>query len=232
MRMHVLGLAYLLFHPSNVKRIIIRETRYGRRYESREGWLKWQEYDQYIAHVTHSSAEAQARPVNVDRIQTISDMVKSVGSNLQILDIGCGPAVISQHLYEMGNKVACADLPAITPLAHKHRDLLVVAADAEHLAFAADSLDVILASEILEHLWSPHDFLKESYRILRANGHVIIEVPEGKEGLRWDAHIQFFTVESLAELAEYENFSTVKVKRVKPDVGCPTPTIIVLLRKK
>lgn len=231
MKMHILGLAYLFMHPQQIKRIIVRETRYGRRYQSRQGWLEWQAYDQYIAHVTHSSAEAQARPVHVDRLNTISELVSSVGTNLDILDVGCGPAFISNHLYEMGNNLTCIDLPAITYLARKHEGLVVLAADAEHLAFASNSLDMIVASEILEHLWSPHDFLKEAHRILRPHGHVIIEVPEGKEGLRWDAHIQFFTVESLDQLARAEDFTTVQVRMVRADVGCPTPTIIVLLRK-
>jgi ubiquinone/menaquinone biosynthesis C-methylase UbiE len=108
--------------------------------------------------------------------------------------------------------------------------MVAVAADAEQLAFAPNSFDVVLALEILEHLWNPHDFLDEVYRILGADGHLIIEVPEGKEGLRWDSHMQFFTLESLKQMPG-SKFDVREVKRLTPVKGVPTPTIILLLRK-
>ena len=116
-------------------------------------------------------------------------------------------------------------LPLVSELA-----IQLVAADAEQLAFAPNSFDVILALEILEHLWNPHDFLDEAYRVLKANGHLIIEVPEGREGLRWDSHMQYFTLEGLKKMPG-SRFTVREIKRLKPVVGVPTPTIILLLRK-
>jgi 2-polyprenyl-3-methyl-5-hydroxy-6-metoxy-1,4-benzoquinol methylase len=230
LKRQVLGLTYLLSHPPQLKRLIIRETRFGQRYQSKRGWLEWQEYDQYIANLVHTSAEGQVCPLHVARVQTISDMVSSLGSGLSVLDVGCGHGMISEHLWKMGNHVTCADLPMVTHLAHRRRVLLVVAADAEQLAFASNSFDVVLASELLEHLWNPHGFLDEAYRVLRANGHLIIEVPEGREGLRWDSHIQHFTLEGLKQMPG-KRFTVREVKRLKPVKGIPTPTIILLLRK-
>jgi SAM-dependent methyltransferase len=231
LKMHVLGVAYLLSHPSRLKRIIIRETRYGQRYKSRQGWLEWQRYDQYITHLLHySAADAQSCPLEMTRVQTISDMVSSLGNGLRVLDVGCGSGIISEHIWKMGNYVTCADLPTITSLVHKRRVLLVVATDAEQLAFAPNSFDVVLATEILEHLWNPRAFFDEAHRILKANGHLIIEVPEGKESLRWDAHIQYFTLEGLKQMPG-PGFHLCEVKRLEPVVGVPTPTIILLLRK-
>ena len=226
----ILGSTHLLLHPSLLKRIIIRETRYGDRHENRRSWLEWQEYDQYISHILHGSAEAQLRPLNIVRIQTISDMVSRLGNGLRVLDIGCGAGVISERIGKLGNSITCADLPTIASLAHKSRSMVAVAADAEQLAFAPNSFDVVLALEILEHLWNPHDFLDEVYRILGADGHLIIEVPEGKEGLRWDSHMQFFTLESLKQMPG-SKFDVREVKRLTPVKGVPTPTIILLLRK-
>jgi 2-polyprenyl-3-methyl-5-hydroxy-6-metoxy-1,4-benzoquinol methylase len=230
LKRQVLGFTYLLLHPYRIKRIIIRETRYGQRYNSKKNWLEWQEYDQYIAHLLHSSAEAQVRPLHVARVQTISDMISRLGNGLRVLDVGCGHGIISEHLWKMGNYVTCADLPTVTPLVHRRRVLLVVASDAEQLAFASNSFDVVLASELLEHLWNPHSFLDEAYRVLRTDGHLIIEVPEGREGLRWDAHIQYFTLEGLKQMLS-ARFNVCEIKRLKPVIGVPTPTIILLLRK-
>jgi len=230
LKMQLLGLTYLLSHPYRLKRIIVRETRYGQRHQNRRSWLEWQAYDQYIAHLLHGTAESQERPINVARIQTISNMISRVGSGLDVLDVGCGAGIISEHVWKMGNHVTCADLPTITSLTHKRRFLLVVTSDAEKLAFAPNSFDVVIALEILEHLWNPHAFLDEAYRILKTDGHLIIEVPEGKEGLRWDSHIQFFTLETLKQMPG-KRFDIFEVKRLKPVEGVPTPTIILDLRK-
>jgi 2-polyprenyl-3-methyl-5-hydroxy-6-metoxy-1,4-benzoquinol methylase len=231
LRSQVLGFVYLLSHPPRIKRIIIRETRYGHRYESKRNWLEWQKYDQYITHLLHyGAAEAEGCPLHVARVQTIYDIVSRLGNGLRVLDVGCGPGVISEHIWKMGNYVTCADLPTITSLAHKRRVLLVVATDAEQLAFASNSFDVVIATEIIEHLWNPQAFFDEVHRVLRANGHLIIEVPEGREGLRWDAHIQYFTLEGLKQMPS-ARFNVCEVNRLKPVIGVPTPTLILLLRK-
>ena len=88
---------------------------------------------------------------------------------------------------------------------------------------------MVLASEIVEHLWSPNSFLDETYRILKNDGYLIISTPEGKAGLRYDSHKYFFTVEILQQLLDLK-FKLIEVKRLT-DVGTPTPTIILLFQK-
>ena len=91
----------------------------------------------------HSTATAYARPLNVAKIQTFSDMVSHLGNGLMVLDVGCGDGVISEPIWKMGNHVTSVDLPTITILAHKRRVSSVVAGDAEQLAFASNSFDVV-----------------------------------------------------------------------------------------
>jgi SAM-dependent methyltransferase len=228
--MRVLGVLYLLLHPRQLKRLVIRETRFGERKHDRRVWLEWQEYDQYIAHLLHGSEEAQERPINVARIQVISDMINRVGNDLSVIDVGCGAGAISEYIWKMGNNVTCADLPRITALTHERQALLVVTSDAEQLAFASDSFDVVVALEVMEHLWNPSIFVDEAYRILKPNGHLIIEVPEGKDGLRWDSHIQYFTMEILKQMSDTK-FDVCEVRRLEPVTGVPMPTIILDLCK-
>lgn len=230
LKMRVLGLLYLFLHPDRLKRLVIREIRFGKRKHDRRVWLEWQAYDQYIAHLLHGTDEAQERPINVARIQIISDMVNRLGNDLNVIDVGCGAGAISEHIYKMGNNVTCADLPTITSLTHERQALLVVTSDAEQLAFASDSFDVVVALEIMEHLWNPSIFVDEAYRILKPNGHLIIEVPEGKEGLRWDSHIQYFTLEILKQMSDTK-FNVSDIKRLEPVIGVPMPTLILDLCK-
>jgi 2-polyprenyl-3-methyl-5-hydroxy-6-metoxy-1,4-benzoquinol methylase len=235
----ILGITYLFLHPHRLKRVILRETRYRQRYKNKQVWLEWQEFDQYegqcdhdryIANVLHGSEEAQLSPLHVARIQIISDMISRLGKGLNVLDVGCGNGVISEHIWKMGNSVACADLPKMTPLTHKRRALLVVSALAEQLAFASNSFDVVIASEMVEHLWKPQNFLDEAHRVLKMNGHLIIETPEGKEGLYYDSHKHYFTVERIKQMLG-ARFTLCEVKRLEATGAAQTPTIIVLLRK-
>jgi 2-polyprenyl-3-methyl-5-hydroxy-6-metoxy-1,4-benzoquinol methylase len=177
----------------------------------------------------HSTAVAHARPLNVERVQTISDMVSRIGNGLSVLDVGCGDGVIGEPLREMGNCVVSMELPKIVKLAQSRRIPLLVAGDAERLAFADDSFDVVIASEVVEHLWDPISFFNEAYRVLRRNGYLVMSTPEGLESLRYDSHKHYFTVEGLKQMLDAK-FSLLEVKRLKP-MGAPTPTLILLFCK-
>jgi ubiquinone/menaquinone biosynthesis C-methylase UbiE len=107
---------------------------------------------------------------------------------------------------------------------------MVASGDAEHLAFTDDSFDVVLASEVVEHLWNPHGFFEEAYRILKHDGWLIIETPEGKDSLRYDAHKNWFDEEVVKQMAGNQ-FTVKQVKRLQPELGAPTSTIILLMQK-
>ena len=191
--------------------------------------MEWQKYNSSTT-TGHSTATAYSRPLNVARIQTISDMVNRLGNGLSVLDVGCGNGDISEMISKMGNYVISVDLPPMTILAHKRRVSSVVTGDAEQLAFVSNSLGIVLASEVVEHLWNPYSFFREAHRVLKANGYLIVETPEGKESLRYDSHKHFFTVERLEQMLA-ASFNVCEVERLEPTLGAPTPTIIVLLRR-
>lgn len=52
-----------------------------------------------------------------------------------------------------------------------------LAADGEYLPFKKNSFDVVLCLELLEHLYTPIPILKEFWRILRADGFLLITTP-------------------------------------------------------
>jgi 2-polyprenyl-3-methyl-5-hydroxy-6-metoxy-1,4-benzoquinol methylase len=227
----ILGLAYLVLHPSQLKHLIIKHTRHKNRNQTKRKWIEWQKYNssRIEAALKAHGAEALVRPFNVARIQTISDMVRPLGKELQILDVGGGDGLIGEHLWKMQNNIATIDLPTVSAQSHKREFLSAVTGDAEELPFKPNSFDVVLASEIVEHLWNPNIFLDDAYTILKTAGHLIISTPDGVDGLRYDSHRHYYTVEILEKLLA-SKFSLTQVKRLT-DVGTPTPTIIVMFQK-
>jgi 2-polyprenyl-3-methyl-5-hydroxy-6-metoxy-1,4-benzoquinol methylase len=225
------GFVYLLSNPSQLKHLIIRETRHRFRSKSKRMWVEWQKYDSERAYeaLTEALHDTRTRPFNQERIDIISDMIGRLGNGLNVLDVGSGDGIIGEHIWKMGNLVVAVDLPTVAIQAHRCKGLLAVAGDAEQLSFTSNSFDIVLASEIMEHLWNPHSFVDEAYRVLKDAGHLIVSTPEGIDSLRYDAHKFYFTVESLKQVLG-ARFNFCEVKRVKP-AGPSIPTIILLFSK-
>ena len=228
----VQGIKYLLTHPHQLKWVINREIYFGGRKKSKKNWVEWQKYDAKM-HIMMMQAHAETLSINVlnvDRIKIFVDMIIKIGSNLKILDVGCGDGVISEPILKMGNYIASVELPVVATFSKKCNVSSIMAGDAETLAYAQESFDLVIASEVLEHLWEPQSFLGEAYRVLKPNGCLIIETPEGKMGLNYDSHRHFFTVELLKDILS-PKFELNEVKRLDATGSAQTPTIILLLHK-
>jgi 2-polyprenyl-3-methyl-5-hydroxy-6-metoxy-1,4-benzoquinol methylase len=194
--------------------------------------VEWQKYgcSRHINMMQARPAVMHESSLNVARVKIFSDMVSRLGSSLRVLDVGCGEGAIGKPVSKMGNYVISVELPTIATLAHRCGVPSVVAGDAEHLTFASNSFDVVIASEVVEHLWNPHNFFDEVYRVLRADGYLIMETPEGKGSLLYDDHKNYFTVERVKQMLG-TRFALCEVERLKATGCAQTPTIILLLRK-
>jgi 2-polyprenyl-3-methyl-5-hydroxy-6-metoxy-1,4-benzoquinol methylase len=225
------GIVFLLSNPYQLKHLILRETRYKFRNKNKRLWIEWQKYDSKRAYDALMEAlhDTRTRPFNQERIKIIAKMIAQVGNKLEILDVGSGDGIIGENLYKMGHTVISVDLPTVVVQAHRIQGLLSVAGDAERLSFASHSFDVVLASEIMEHLWNPHGLIEETYRLLKENGYFIISTPEGIDGLRYDAHKFYFTLDILKRMLN-KKFELCEFERLKPELSA-TPTIILSFRR-
>jgi 2-polyprenyl-3-methyl-5-hydroxy-6-metoxy-1,4-benzoquinol methylase len=232
LKSRIQGFPYLLSHPRQLKRLIIRETLYRHRYRNKQQWIEWQKYgcSRHIYMMQKRPDIMQASALNEDRMQIFSNIVSRLGKNLKVLDVGCGEGAIGKPLRKMGNYVVSVELPTIAIIARKCGVPSVVAGDAEHLTFTSDSFDVVIASEVLEHLWNPHNFFDEADRVLKADGYLLIETPEGKGSLLYDDHKNYFTVDLVKQVLG-KKFALCEVERLKATGCAQTPTIILLLRK-
>ncbi len=92
----------------------------------------------------------------------------------------------------------------------------------EEAEIADDAFDVVLLNHVIEHLDDPLATLCEINRVLKPNGHLVVETPRydtlmykllGKRerSLNCNGHIYFFTTQTLKKLYEAAGFREVKV---------------------
>lgn len=97
--------------------------------------------------------------------------------NLTILDLGCGTGAMLEELEILGKPFGIDGsqnvLPALT--VKKIKDVALM--QAEHLGFKDKTFDVIIASDVLEHIREDGAVLEEINRVLKNQGLCIITVP-------------------------------------------------------
>jgi len=104
------------------------------------------------------------------------------------LDVGCGTGETMAVLRELGaTVVAGTDLSDdALGYARHHPHAPVLAARAEQLPFATGCADLVVSSDVLEHLDDDGAGLREYHRVLRPGGVLLVTVPSYR--WLWSAH--------------------------------------------
>jgi len=102
-------------------------------------------------------------------------------SNKIILDIGCneGDLVDFLNINNVSFSYIGIDINFISLLSAKNKNLTVVQCDLNNkaLPFKDNSVDIVVCTEVLEHLINPKKIITEIHRIIKKDGIVIISLP-------------------------------------------------------
>jgi SAM-dependent methyltransferase len=107
------------------------------------------------------------------------------GRRGDVLDVGCGPGLMTEALLSRGWRVTGVDLlePAVAAARAAAIETRVsdrahyLVGDADSLAFRGGRFDAVIAMGVLEYLPSSDGFLGEVHRVLRPGGVVVLTVP-------------------------------------------------------
>ncbi len=134
--------------------------------------------EDYLKATNYSAAE------DIKRLNFIVNEIHDFfdGQKVKVLDVGCGNGNISKALGAVGHQVLGIDLSidSIQKASETNTNPNVTfeVRNAEELVIE-DGFDVIVCSEVLEHLNTPEVLCKELARILPKNKLLVVTVPNG-----------------------------------------------------
>ena len=107
-------------------------------------------------------------------------------SGQKLLEPGCGRGEFLNGFQKLGMQCYGLDLSPEAGAMVEGIEVKQANLDNEPLPFENNYFDFIYHKSLLEHLWHPDHFLKESYRILKPGGMVISLVPD------WEANYKIY----------------------------------------
>ena len=102
-------------------------------------------------------------------LRAVAQLPGSV-AGLRVLDLGCGPGSYSAELERSGAQVVSVEIDLDELLRSKAQLSRPIVSDGTCLAFAENSFDAVVCSNVLEHTPNPEGVLAEIERILVPGG--------------------------------------------------------------
>jgi SAM-dependent methyltransferase len=177
-----------------------------------------------------------------DRIDTYEKVRRLVdfesGAKFRILDVGCGSGLLDDRLRRLGHEVVGLDINEVL----EYDDAKYMRCDINCAWPAAEeNFDLVICTDVPEHMYDPKHILAESGRVLKADGRLIFGVPNhfdlrqrlrmllGRGIVHWDnlrcgydawdfPHIRFFTLPEIEARMEKEGWHM--IRRQYNFMGC------------
>ncbi len=172
--------------------------------------------------------------IDVDSDSTHALVVRLVGWQKRVLELGCSTGYMSAVLQHRGCEVIGVEVdPDAAERARLYCERVIVG-DLEQLDLVRelgdDRFDVIVASDVLEHLKNPQRLLRALQPFLRPGGYVVSSIPNIAHGsvrlallggdftyqpvgLLDQDHLRFFTLKSVHSLFEDAGFVLTRLER-------------------
>ena len=122
------------------------------------------------------------------QVRRLVMIAAAAGTRLEgrVLVNGCGVGMYVKHLMPLANEVVGLDIefPRVRDT-QAYTDLVLNAAG-EHLPFSAESYDLILSHEVLEHVQDDAAAIREMVRTLKPGGRIVLFCPN--RGYPFETH--------------------------------------------
>jgi 2-polyprenyl-3-methyl-5-hydroxy-6-metoxy-1,4-benzoquinol methylase len=166
-------------------------------------------------------------------VPLLSMLTEKAKSGARVLDLGCGNGSLSHIIAQQGYEVVGVEESAsgIAIASQSFPDCQFIQASIydSPKPELLNAFDIIIAVEVIEHLFYPKELVRLARKCLKPGGHLILTTPyhgylknlilalSGKMdshfSVLWDGgHIKFFSVKTLTELLETEAYTDIRFK--------------------
>jgi len=175
--------------------------------------------------------------VELDGDTAPARVIRMVGHDKQVLEIGAGPGSITRHLQGEGRcnvtamEVDEEAIKILTPFCEKIYTVDLNDSSWSEILPAEQKFDVVVAADVLEHLYNPWSTLKSMAGLLNADGYIVISLPHVGHsaiaaclldedfdyrdwGLLDRTHIRFFGLKNMQSLFNEAGLSIVDAQFV------------------
>lgn len=147
---------------------------------------------------------------------------------ISILDVGCASGWFLNEISKRYPNAQCTGIDvynkAIFYGKKKYKNLHLFQADAHNIPYPDNSFNVVICTEVLEHVSNPEKVLQEIKRVLKRDGIAIVEMDTGNwmfksiwhiwtnifRGVWRDSHIHTFNTQLLQKMISKNKFSVNK----------------------
>lgn len=134
--------------------------------------------------------------------------------NYRLLEIGCGRGEFLESFKNFGLECTGTDISDYSVSRLASFDVKKIDISREKLPYEDNTFDVVFHKSLIEHLYSPENLMKETYRVLKRGGLVIILTPDWVSQMKVFyedyTHNKPYDKNSLKDLLEIHNFSRIK----------------------
>lgn len=187
-------------------------------YETSENYRFWND------HIFPASEDARREKIFRPRVDRVSEICKRHNVDRGILlEVGAGFGTFCEEAVDrklFDRVIAVEPTPALAETCRR-RGLEVIEKPIEQVKLPGDTVDVVASFEVLEHLFSPYEFMQGCASILAPGGLLVLTCPNvkgfdivvlGEESGSVDIeHLNYFHPASLADLARRCGFEPLEV---------------------
>jgi 2-polyprenyl-3-methyl-5-hydroxy-6-metoxy-1,4-benzoquinol methylase/uncharacterized protein YbaR (Trm112 family) len=173
---------------------------------------------------THNYFKNEENAATKNEIRRLHEaIIHSVPPNAHlILDAGCGNAWLANCFLKKNRQVISMDISTVNPARaireNPHSNHAALVADIFHLPIESNSIDCIVAAEVMEHVYDPSLFIDRLIEKLKPGGKLIITTPFNERIEYYlcihcnlptpkNAHLHSFNKKNIKEIISNKNVS-------------------------
>lgn len=157
------------------------------------------------------------------------EVVQGIANVRRVCDLGCGNGFMAGRLAELGYDVTGVDASesgiTIARTNFQNAKFVNASIDGALGQLLPEGFDLVVSSDVIEHLYRPADLIEAASSLLKPNGHLVIGTPyhgylknlvlslAGRMDSHFSVlhdggHIKFFSVPTLSELLRSHQFTS------------------------